>query len=177
MRINDLERKCASLDKQVANNSDTIQTVMDAQMQSNSYASAMKRGPDNAQLQPRNSSTTLAPLQEHWIRMSHLALELVILDHHVFRGPAATPSTGTNSVAAPDSFSISATAAAAGASDPTSSGGDAGTENDHGNGLQRPANQIRRERKRERGEITASYLGRKSQRLWKQGQNKRDFCF
>ena len=99
LRINDLERKCASLDKQVANNSDTIQTVMDAQMQSNSYASAMKRGPDNAQLQPRNSSTTLAPLQEHWIRMSHLALELVILDHHVFRArPPHRPQEQTPSL-------------------------------------------------------------------------------
>ena len=149
-RINDLERKCARLDKQVANNSDTIQTVMDVQMQTNSYASAMKRMPDNAQLQRRNSSTSVAPL----VRTSNnqnISVGTRVDDLRPPRvpGAAATPSIG-NSVAAPDSSSISAPAAAAGTSNPTSSGVDAATENDHGDGFQRPANQIRRERKRER---------------------------
>ena len=150
LRINDLERKCARLDKQVANNSDTIQTVMDAQMQSNSYASAMKRGPDNAQLQPRNSSTTVATPARTSNQNVSFGTRVGDPRPPRVQGPAATPSIGTTSVAAPDSNSISAAAAAAVASNPTSSGGDAGAENDHGDGFQRPANQIRRERKRAR---------------------------
>ena len=107
-RINDLERKCARLDKQVANSSDTIQTVMDAQMQTNSYALAMKRRPDNAQLQRRNSSTSVAPL----VRTSNnqiISVGTRVGDLRPPRvpGAAATPSIG-NSVAAPDSSSISA---------------------------------------------------------------------
>ena len=152
LRINDLERKYARLDKQVANNSDTIQTVMNVQMQTNSYASAMRREPDNAQLQPRNSSTSVAPLART-SNNQNISVGTRVGDPRPPRIPdaAATPSIG-NSIAAPDSSLISApaAAAAAGTSNPTSSGGDAGTENDHVDGFQRPVNQIRRERKRER---------------------------